>query len=1044
MRTLAFSLLLLVVAPTTPEAAQPAKPVDGPVPAKLAAGKMTVPEGFKVTLFAGEPDIVQPIAFTFDDRGRMWVVECLSYPKWSKDGKGSDRVVILEDTDGDGTHDKKTVFMDNGVNLSGIELGFGGVWLCSSPNLLFVPILEGDKPGKPEVVLDGWNMTDTKHNIFNSLGWGPDGWLYGCNGIQAKAWVGTPGTPKEKRPYMDCGVWRYHPTRKVFEPVAHGTTNPFGLDWDENGEMFITNCVIDHLFHFVPGGHYQRMYGQDANPHTYGLMKSCVDYRHWAGGDWTSSRTTGIGGKPEHSDAGGGHAHSGCAIYLGDNFPAEYRNTLFTANIHGNRLNNDGLQRTPSGMKGVRRKDFLFANDSWFRGICVKCGPDGALYVSDWCDTGECHNYDKCDTSNGRIFRVSYGDPKQWKGDVSKLTDAELVKMTVTASNEWFSRKARRVLQERAAAKKFDKETGDALRALMKDEPNRQSVLRVTWALEATNLLTGRDIEGLLADHPVSFVWGCRLLADHPELRDQKLHIITWRLPQFKEVNPYIAAAGLLQKLSEKEFHSLAFSLLQSVGPDDDHHLVLMVWYGILSRYSANPEAAMSTPVGSGTINLLEYTSHPLLRQYTVRFLLSQPQPKLDAHFTKLIELLGTLNDNTERLQILRAIRARQFLHSHPPKMFDSLFPYLVDLLSAMNADTPRLDILRGIREGLTGRKEIAAPNNWAKVYAKLLQDGNNNVIREANAVAVLLGDKEAIAKLSKLVTDSTATTDDRRAAIELLRPLKLPEFAKTLRSLLDDPAVRIAAIRGLASFADAETPPAIIKAYPKFTTDEKLDAVQTLAARKEWANALLDAVEKKDVPRADIPVTTARQILALNDKALSTRLDSVWGKIAPASQARAALTKKWKEILTEDTLTKASVASGRALFTKHCGACHKMFGEGQAVGPELTGSQRSNLDYVLENVLDPSAVVPREFQMVNFTTTDDRVISGIVLRETKDAITIRTTNDQVILPTGDIATRKQTNVSIMPDGLFEQMKPEEVRDLVAYLRAKEQVPLPK
>ena len=463
MRTAALLSLLLVASAS---AADP-KPADKPIPPKEAPGKMTVPDGFKVTLFAGEPDIVQPIAFCFDDRGRMWVVECLSYPNWSKNGKGSDRVVILEDTDGDGTFDKKTVFMDNGVNLSGIEIGFGGVWLCSSPNLLFVPVLEGDKPGKPEVKLDGWNMIDTKHNIFNSLVWGPDGWLYGCNGIQAKAWVGAPGTPKDKRTYLDCGVWKYHPTRKTFEAVAHGTTNPFGLDFDDHGEIFITNCVIDHLFHFVPGGHYERMYGQDANPYTYGLMKSCVDYRHWAGGDWTTSRTTGVGGDPKHSDAGGGHAHSGAAIYLADNFPKEYRNTLFTANIHGNRLNNDGLERTKSGMKGVRRPDFLFANDSWFRGICVKTGPEGGLYVSDWCDTGECHNYDKADITNGRIYRVVYKDAKQFKGDVSKMTDAELVKLQLSP-NDWFVRKARRVLQERAAAGKLAKETPDALRKILK------------------------------------------------------------------------------------------------------------------------------------------------------------------------------------------------------------------------------------------------------------------------------------------------------------------------------------------------------------------------------------------------------------------------------------------------------------------------------------------------------------------------------------------------------------------------------------------------
>ena len=318
---------------------------------------MTVPPGFAVTLFAGEPDVVQPIAMTFDDRGRLWVVECLSYPNWRKDGKGSDRVTILEDTDGDGKFDKRTVFLDDGVNLSGIEIGFGGVWLCSSPNLLFIPDRDGDdKPdGPPEVVLDGWNIKDTKHNVFNTLTWGPDGWLYGCNGIQAKARVGKPGTPDKDRTPLDCGVWRYHPTQKHFELFASGTTNPWGLDWDDYGQMFITNCVIHHICHVIPGGHMERMYGDDVNPYTYGLQKSCADHLHWGGGAWTSSRSTGVNGSPQHSEAGGGHAHSGCAVYLGDNFPPEYRNSVFMCNIHGNRLNRDWLDRTP---RRLRRQAF--------------------------------------------------------------------------------------------------------------------------------------------------------------------------------------------------------------------------------------------------------------------------------------------------------------------------------------------------------------------------------------------------------------------------------------------------------------------------------------------------------------------------------------------------------------------------------------------------------------------------------------------------------------------------------------------------------------
>jgi putative membrane-bound dehydrogenase-like protein len=987
MRTIAFSLSLILAAPAS--AADP-RPTDKPVPTKDAAGKMTVPDGFKVTLFAGEPDIVQPIAFTFDDRGRMWVVECLSYPHWSKNGKGNDRVVILEDTNGDGAFDKKTVFMADGVNLSGIELGFGGVWLCSSPNLVFVPILEGDKPGKPQVVLDGWNMIDTKHNIFNSLTWGPDGWLYGCNGIQAKAWVGKPGTPKEQRTYLDCGVWKYHPTWKTFEVVAHGTTNPFGLDFDDHGELFITNCVIDHLFHFVPGGHYPRMYGQDANPYVYGLMTSCVDYKHWAGGDWTSSRSTGVGGDPKHSDFGGGHAHSGCAIYLSDNFPKEYRNTLFTANIHGNRLNNDGLERTKSGMKGVRRPDFLFANDSWFRGICVKVGPEGALYVSDWSDTGECHNYDKCDTSNGRIYRVVYKDAKPFTGDVSKLADAELVKLQLS-SNEWLVRKGRRVLQERAAAGKLAKETPDALRKILNDERDVPKQLRALWALKAIGQLDLADAKALLTDNDVSLRgWAIRCALDTPEPDFAAPLLVGEALK--KEASEFVLLQTAAALSRSPERGAMAVTLAKGLTGNESTNLKLMIWYRVAEYLTRNPAAS---------VEILDPRTDPLILRNTVRFLLSGPEDEMNAALARLVERLRS---------------ADPILAHH---------------------------MLPAMRESLAGRRNVKLPQAWAAVRTKLLKEATDEVRREAEALSVLFGDKDAIAALTKRITDTSAKAEDRRAAVELLAPRRLPEFARTLQGLLSDEALRGTAIRALAGYSDPNTPAAILAAYPKLTSAEKLDAVQTLASRASYAKALLDAIEKGTIPRTDVPVTAARQVLALNDKATSARLEKVWGKITPASKERAALIKKWKGILTEDSLKKADPARGRILFTKNCAACHKMFGEGQAVGPELTGSQRANLDYVLENVLDPSAVVPREFQMVNFTLADDRVVGGIVLRETKDAVTVRTVNDTLTIPAADIVARKQTPVSIMPEGMLDQMKPDEVRDLVAYLRARQQVPIP-
>ena len=251
---------------------------------------------------------MQPIAMTIDHKGRLWVVENYSYPIWLGGPQGKDRILIFEDADHDGRFDRRTVFYDKGTNFTGIELGFGGVWVCATPNLLFIPDRDGDdRPdGEPVVKLDGWD-TKAQHNMFNGLKWGPDGWLWGCNGIMSNSRVGKPGTPEDERVAIDCGVWRYHPTRAVFEAVAHGTTNPWGLDFDDLGEAFITNCVIPHLFHVVPGAHFQRMYGEDLAPHRYALMETCADHIHWAGGQWTDSRD----GKGKHGEAGGGHAHVG-------------------------------------------------------------------------------------------------------------------------------------------------------------------------------------------------------------------------------------------------------------------------------------------------------------------------------------------------------------------------------------------------------------------------------------------------------------------------------------------------------------------------------------------------------------------------------------------------------------------------------------------------------------------------------------------------------------------------------------------------------------
>jgi putative membrane-bound dehydrogenase-like protein len=993
-------------------AAMPAFAQDAPLPPRVAAMKMTLPDGFKATLFAGEPDVVQPIAFCFDDRGRLWVAECLSYPNWQPDPKaGKDRILIFEEGP-DGAFSKRTVFADNIQNISGINYGFGGVWVCATPNLLFIPIKEDKPAGPPEIVLDGWSLK-AGHNVFNSLTWGPDGWLYGCNGILATSRVGRPGTPDKDRVPINCGVWRYHPTKKKFEAVAHGTTNPWGLDFDQHGEMFITNCVIDHLWHVVPGGHYQRMYGEDLNPHVYKLMPSICDHIHWGGGSWTSSRApTKRGGSvsdgPDsksvanasgsyavHSAAGGGHAHVGCMIYLGDNWPDRYRGGVFMCNLHGNRINHDILERNGSTYVARHAKDFMLANDPWFRGLALHYGPDGGVYVADWTDTGECHNYQVVDKTNGRIFKITYGNVKPWKGDLAKLSDLELVKLQWNNVNEWVVRHARRILQERSAYGRISVDAVTYLRGMLHDrQRDSDQRLRALWALYVTENFDVTTFTRLYkSDSENLRAWALRLAIDEGSLpaRD-KVASITSRSAL---VRLYFASGFKNYRESDEDAIFVAARLASYPEDANDPYLPQMYWCAL------EPRLKKAGPVLSTSALIL--IKIPAVRVNIAR---------------RLTELDG--------------------------KDYPGMESLLAPSLSGGLPVPEQRDILHGMQEGLAGRRKVPMPKYWNEAYPTLIESPLPEVRERALALAVQFGDERAFTLLRKIVPDRAQPVKQREDALKTLLFQQKPDLAPILHELLGDDALRGPAIRGLAAFDDADTPTLLLKAYPKWNADEKSDAIQTLSARSKYALALLNAIDAKAIPRADVNSYTVRQLQALKSPEVSARLTKIIGEIRPASADKAKLMAKYRAELKPDVLKKANLANGRALYVNACANCHRLFGEGGDIGPDLTGSQRTNLDYVLENVLDPSAIVPKEYQVTVVVTKAGRTLSGLVKKESDQALTLQLPNEVVVVPKGDIDTRTPTKVSMMPDGIFEQMRLEEVRDLVAYLASPSQVAFKK
>ena len=641
LRLFRFTATLVAVLATsamTSSAAEPPPqvlaPQTAPFPLSESARRMTVPEGFSVSLFAGEPDVAQPIAFCFDDRGRLWVAECYAYPDWQKEDTEAkdrrDRIVIFEDTDGDGKFDKRTVFADHLINLSGIEIGFGGVWVCSTPNLLFFPDANGDdKPdAAPTVLLNGFSY-QVKHNVFNGLTWGPDGWLYGLHGILATSAVGPPNLSPDdpKRTKLTCSVWKIHPVTKKLEVVCQGTTNPFGLDFDDYGQGFFTNCVISHLWQVIPGAHYKRMYGEDFNPYTYSLMDSCADHLHWAGGSWTESR----GGVGKHGEAGGGHAHVGAMVYLGDNWPDRYRNTLFTCNLHGLRVNNDTLEQTGSGYVARHAKDFLLAHDQFFRGLAMKYGPDGGVYLTDWSDTGECHDYDDVKRDTGRIYKITYGQAKPWRGDVTKLGDGELVKLQLH-KNDWFVRRARLELQRRAVAKSLSPNATTGLVRILDQNPDATRRLRALWALHVTGGLDQKKLLRLMEADKVAFVrgWCVQLALESTPVDEELLR----RLPEQAKWDPspvvrlYLASA--LQRLPVARRWELAEALASNGDNAADQNLPHMIWYGIEPAVPTEPQRALS---------LLVSARVPLVREYIARRLATTPKrPPAEADATPAAE----------------------------------------------------------------------------------------------------------------------------------------------------------------------------------------------------------------------------------------------------------------------------------------------------------------------------------------------------------------------------------------------------------------------
>ena len=923
-----------------------------------ALAKITVPDGFQVSLFAGEPDVHQPVAMVTDDRGRIWVAESYSYKEWKKTGE--DRIVILEDSDGDGQHDKRTIFWSGGNHISGMTVGWGGVWICSAPNLLFIPDRDRDDvpDGEPEVVLDGWT-TNAGHNFFNGLTWGIDGWLYGRHGITRPSLVGVPGSADDERLAFDCSIWRFHPVTKKFEIVCRGTTNPWGTDWNAEGELFFTNNVNGHLWHAVPGALFPRMGNRaDANvKFDYERMPMTADHLHHAGtiNDWTKTRD-GVG---IHGDLGGGHSHCGGMIYLADNWPEEYSGRIFMCNTHGRRMNQNILERYGSGYVGRRAPDLFFANQPWFRGVTVMYGPDGGVFISDWTDLGECHDNDGVHRSSGRIFKMTYGQPESWTGNLSAMPTATLAEYQLHP-NEWFARQARHILQYRAAIGDDIHEAMIRMKQVFADDPHIPTKIRALLTLYAMDV-TGELFHAGLLSHEDEHLrkWGVRLLLDEgaPSPEALKKLIALAKTEKSSIVRLYLASA--LQKLAYEDRWELAGILSQHSADADDQNLPLMVWFGVKDAVAANPKAGISW---------LNSCGFEKLHRFTARVI-----GETAASPENLAALLDRLDDN----------------------------------------------IAEGLIEGLAGRTNLPSHPKWAGAKSRL---ENADL---AQQLGLLLDRQNTLTALEN--------ADDARS-LRLLIDARAPGIGKTLVAALEKPSLRPTALAGLSRISTSGAAEKILALYEELPPAEKIAAIETLVSNQKNAAILLAAVEFGDIPAGAVSAFQARKIHSMKDNHLRKQLTKVWGKLKSTSGEKQRQIKDWQNQLTGDVIADANLESGKTLFEQRCAVCHTFFANGGKLGPDLTGANRTDVFYLLENIIDPSATLPKDYHVTSITKKDSTVIAGTISQKTDYTLTLSTPAGDVIVSRDDIKSQETSPISLMPEGMLNGLTHKQVRDLIGYL----------
>jgi putative heme-binding domain-containing protein len=995
-----FCLALALVLVLTPWSfrAQDKKPEERKaLPPAEALKTFTLPDDLRVDQVLAEPIVKQPLSMSFDEKGRLWVVNYEQYPYpaglkilsrdkyWRvvydkvpppppKHDRGKDRITIHEDSDGDGVYDKHSVFLDGGNIITAAVRGRGGVWVLNPPYLLFYPTKDNaDRPtGDPVVHLQGFGLEDC-HSVASNLRWGPDGWLYASHGSTVTAVITRPGDKTVLGTMIGQHIWRYHPEKKVFEVWAEGGGNAFGVEIDSLGRVYSGHNGGDTRgFHYVQGGYYRKgfeKHGVLSNPFAFGFFEAM---KHAKVQRFTHTFT----------------------INEETTLPEKYWGKMFAvAPLQSHVM----LSEVLPDQSSVQTKDIgpvLSSSDPWFRPVDVKPGPDG-IYIADFYEQHIAHlrHYEgQVDNTTGRVYRLgSKKQPRRPIIDYGKASDEQILD-ALKADDRWLRHTVLRVLGDRKASAEVLEflrlQVTNPLRThwdLRDSDRRRPRPADLLLALNACGGFTPKVAEKTLAHyHPLVRTWTVRLLGDDNRVGPALAKKLEECAQYEHDLGVRTQLAATAKRLPASEGLPLVRALLLRDQDATDIHIPLLLWWAIEKNCAKDRDAVVALFRDSTlcTTKLAEQTILPRLM--------------------KRFALAGTQKDLHTCTELFRLA---------PEKKHGQI-------------------MLKGFEEAFTGRSIAALPPELLAEIAKL---GGGSL-----AFAVRQGKDDAVAKALAVVQNKKAAAEERLELIDILGEAKQPKSVPVLLGLLatkEIEAIHKAALTALSAYKDESIGAEVVKRYPAYEGELRETAETLLLSRREWSRQWLAAVDEGAIPTKAIPRHAVRQMLLHNDDAIAKLVRKHWGDLKGATSA-----EMQKEIDRQLVVVGAGGGDplpGKKLFMARCGVCHQLHAQGGTVGPDLTPFKRDDAANLMLHIVNPSAEIREGFESQVVITDSGRTLTGIVVEKDTRVVVLRTADGQkVVLPVDEVETLRAAGASLMPEGALHGLSDQEVRDLFAYLRS--------